>query len=107
MSVQLVDKLLQSFDELDRCIELTSDVLSKKQGVPGDVLSRIDQYKDIVYKQRSLASELKVHIENQNWTEVSRYVRLINGLSAMIRDDAQEILAGAFIGFSAQKDLVC
>jgi hypothetical protein len=95
MSVALVQKLLSSFDELERCITVTKEVLATKSGVPADVISRVNQYSEIVAKQRLLAGELKRHISEQNWSEVSRHVRLINGLSTMIRDDAQAILSGS------------
>lgn len=98
MSETLVKKLIASFDELDRCIAVTKTVLSQKEGVPQDVLERVAQYADIVSKQRKLASELEAHIEAQRWEEVGRHVRLINGLSSMIRDDAQAILSGAYQG---------
>ena len=95
MSDSLVEKLLGSFDELDKCIAVTKQVLSQKDGVPEDVVLRVNQYSDIVTKQRGLAHELREHLDNQNWDEVGRRVRLINGLSSMIRDDAQAILASA------------
>ncbi|MFN8389196.1 MAG: hypothetical protein U0136_02760 [Bdellovibrionota bacterium] len=103
MSVSLVDKLLESFDELDRCIAHTREVLEHKRGVPNDVLHRVSQYSDIVAKQRNLASGLRGHLAEQNWEEVARHVRLINGLSSMIRDDAQAILSGAAIESAAPK----
>lgn len=96
MSDSLVNKLLESFDELERCIEMTKDVLAQKEGVPQDVLARVNQYSDIVAKQRTLAVDLRDHLSLQNWEEVGRHVRLINGLSTMIRDDAQAILSGAY-----------
>ncbi len=95
MSISLVNKLVDSFDELDRCIALTKEVLAGKVGVPNDVVSRVDQYATIVSKQRELASTLRECIAHQDWEEVGRHVRLINGLSSMIRDDAQAILAGS------------
>ena len=95
MSDSLVDKLLESFDELDRCIVVTKEVLEQKQGVPSDVIDRVNQYSQIVAKQRGLAQVLRSHLDQQNWEEVSRHVKLINGLSSMIRDDAQAILSGA------------
>ena len=98
MSEALIDKLLESFDELDRCINLTNEVLRNKEGVPSEVLERVSQYSEIVNKQRSLAGNLRAAIETQDWEAVSRQVRVINGLSRMIRDDAQAILAGAMSG---------
>jgi hypothetical protein len=109
MSVALVDRLLESFDELERCINVTREVLSTKQGVPSDVLDRVVQYSKIVSKQRSLAHELRNNIEDQNWDEVSRFVKLINGLSTMIRDDAQAILSGAYdtVRTPKEEQLLC
>ena len=91
----LVSKLMESFDDLDRCIEMTKEVLAQKENVPADVINRVDQYSDVVVKQRLLAESLKEYINQENWDEVTRHVKIINGLSAMIRDDAQSILAGA------------
>jgi len=95
MSDALLNKLLNSFDELERCINVTKKVLATKEGVPVEVQSRVAQYSSIVEKQRGLASKLKSEIDTQNWDEVGRLVKIINGLSSMIRDDAEEILAGA------------
>lgn len=100
----LVGKLMDSFDDLDRCIEMTKEVLAQKKNVPSEVLHRIEQYSDVVLKQRALAEHLKSHIENENWDEVTRHVKIINGLSAMIRDDAQSILAGAHRVTEQDKD---
>ena len=95
MSAALVNKLLDSFNELERCINLTKEVLAAKKSVPAEVIERVNQYSSIVARQRELAHGLKVHIDEQNWEEVARHVKLINGLSSMIRDDAQAILLGA------------
>lgn len=103
-SQTLVDKLLESFDQLDTCIAHTSTELSQKKDVPQDVLTRVEQYKEIVAKQRELAVGLRQYLASQNWDEVSRHVRLINALSGMIREDAQAILASANTGFTAEKD---
>ena len=91
----LVTKLVESFDDLDRCIAMTKEVLSQRAGVPEDVYERISQYSGIVLKQRTLTEDLKEYLKSENWAEVTRHVKLINGLSSMIRDDAQAILSGA------------
>lgn len=107
MAQQLVEKLLSSFDELERSIEITRESMAQKPGVPADVLSRLEQYSEIVRKQRQVASELTVAIEAGRWDEVSRSVKVINGLSSMIRDDAQQILVSAqagILGVAASRD---
>ncbi|MDD2943219.1 MAG: hypothetical protein PHC51_09675 [bacterium] len=91
----LVARLLQSFDELDRCIEITKAELAAKGEVSEDVLSRVEQYGEIVNRQRSLAEQLEVAIHDHDATSVSRLVKVINGLSVMIRDDAQSIIERA------------
>ena len=109
MSESLITKLVESFDELERCIEVTKRVLGSKEEVPSEVLARVEQYSSVVLKQRQLAKELQVHIQDQNWEEVGRHVRLINGLSGMIRDDAQAILKGTVEPSpeSAEEQLLC
>lgn len=94
MSQRLVKKLMASFEELERSIDLTSGSLRRKTGVPVHIMQHVEQYKNIVGKQRALAQKLEVFIEKQDWKEVARHVKLINGLSSMIRDDAQALLNG-------------
>lgn len=98
MSDTLLTKLSESFDELDRCINITKKVLEDKKGVPQEILERVNQYGDIVEKQRKMAVQLRQFISEQNWEEVTRHVKLINGLSSMIRDDAHAILSSATPG---------
>ncbi len=95
MSEVLVNKLLESFDELERCITRTREKLSEKTDVSPDIMARVEQYSGIVVKQRGLASDLRKFLQQENWEEVTRHVRLINGLSGMIRDDARAILTQA------------
>jgi len=97
MSQAMVEKLIESFDKLANCISVTSEVLARRSDVPKEVVERVNQYSQIVSKQRTLTAELKSHLVESNWSEVTRHVRLINGLSAMIRDDAQDILSGAIL----------
>ncbi len=103
MSQNMVEKLMESFDKLANCISVTSEVLARRSDVPKEVVERVNQYSDIVSKQRSLTGELREHLATSNWSEVTRHVRLINGLSAMIRDDAQDILSGAILEESSFK----
>ncbi len=109
MTGSFVDKLLTSFDKLENCISVTESVLKQKPEVPEDVIKRINQYSEIVSKQRRLAEELRGYLAEQNWDQVSRHIKLINGLSSMIRDDAQQILAtnGEFLGEQSSPHHIC
>lgn len=89
----IIDRLFSSFTDLEQSINRARDTLVKKGNVPAEILKRIESYDGILLKQRSLANSLRSHINSGNWDEVARHVNLINGLSAMIRDDARAILS--------------
>lgn len=91
--MHIVQRLFTSFVELEQAIHSAKDTLEKKGNVPTTVIQRLNSYDGILAKQRLLASELCEFINKGNWDEVSRHVNLINGLSAMIRDDARAILS--------------
>ena len=91
----VIKRLFQSFIELDRAIASAKATLANRKDAPQELLERIRSYEEILDKQRSLATSLCGHASLGNWEEVSRHVKLINGLSYMIRDDARDILAGA------------
>lgn len=88
----IIERLLSSFTDLEHAIEGAKNSLVGKESVPLSVLERLNSYDTVLEKQRLLATSLCEHINGQNWDEVSRHVNLINGLSALIRDDARSIL---------------
>jgi len=92
MPSNIIDRLFASFSELEQAIVGARETLAKKQIAPKDIFERLQSYDGILAKQRHLALALREHMNNGNWDEVSRHVSLINGLSAMIRDDARTIL---------------
>ena len=89
----IINRLFTSFTELEQAITSARETLALKESVPGEVLERLASYDGILAKQRELASRLCESISSGDWGEVSRQVGLINGLSAMIRDDARSILS--------------
>jgi hypothetical protein len=91
----VIRRLFQSFVELDRAIASAKATLANREDAPKELIQRIRTYEEILDKQRSLATSLCGHASLGNWEEVSRHVKLINGLSYMIRDDAREITTGA------------
>ena len=94
MKHNIVNKLLDSFNELERAITTARATLEEGENPPKEILAHIESYEEILEKQRSLATALCGYASMGNWEEVSRHVRLINGLSAMSRDDAREVLSG-------------
>ncbi|MCO6431437.1 MAG: hypothetical protein J5J00_11300 [Deltaproteobacteria bacterium] len=93
MQSNIIDRLFFSFEELEQAIASAKDTLAKRDVIPNHIMKRLNSYDGILLKQRNLAQSLCEHINNCNWDEVSRHVNLINGLSALIRDDARAILA--------------
>lgn len=93
MESNIIERLFASFTDLEQAITKARVTLSERQSVPESVMKRLESYDSILLKQRSLATSLCDAVSKKDWDEVSRIVSLINGLSAMIRDDAKAILA--------------
>lgn len=89
----IIERLFTSFTELETSIESAKKTLASKQEVPEHVFERLASYDGIISKQRRLATKLAHLMASGEWDEVGRHVNLINGLSAMIRDDARSILS--------------
>ena len=92
MESNIIERLFESFTELESAITKARTTLSQRDSVPAGVVRRLESYDSILAKQRSLAVELCEAIAKKHWDHVTRTVSLINGLSAMIRDDARAIL---------------
>lgn len=89
----IVTRLFASFTDLETAIDSAKNTLQSKGTIPEEVIVRLNSYDKILSKQRRLATALCDHINKGDWDEVNRHVGLINGLSAMIRDDARAILS--------------
>ncbi len=100
MNKVIVNRLFESFRDLEQAISAAKTTLERRTKEANgdscsDVLHRINSYHSILQKQRDLATTLCGHMTLGNWPEVARHIKLINGLSSMIRDDAREILGQA------------
>jgi len=89
----IIDRLFSSFTELEKAITSARCTLEKRESIPEELVKRLRSYDGILLKQRALATKLCDHVNKNEWDEVTRHVSLINGLSAMIRDDARSILS--------------
>jgi hypothetical protein len=92
MESNIIERLFASFSELEGAINKARATFKTRTSIPDSVVKRLESYDTILAKQRSLAVSLCEAIARKNWDEVNRTVGLINGLSAMIRDDAKAIL---------------
>ena len=104
MQSNIVDRLYASFTELETAIHGAKATLKAKDSVPQEIIKRLDSYDHILSKQRNLAEDLCRYIDAGDWDEVNRHVSLINGLSAMIRDDARSILSSLALNTDSQED---
>lgn len=93
VTIESIKHLFESFAQLERAISNARSALLRHSSPPKEILQRLNLYEEILEKQRFLAKELSQHLRTQNWSDVHRDVKLINGLSGMIRDDAEGILA--------------
>ena len=93
MPQTIVKKLFESLDELEKSVSLSKKTFSQVKSVDEGILQRIAYYEDVLAKQRRLANSLCDHISKERWDEVARHVKLINGLSALIHDDAKGLVA--------------
>ena len=100
----IIERLFASFEDLDRAITSAKTTLATKESIPSEIIERLHSYDGILLKQRTLATELCEHINAGNWDEVTRRVSLINGLSAMIRDDARAILSALAVNTDTKRD---
>lgn len=98
MPQAIVKKLFDSLSELERSISLAKKTLSAKDPIPLDLLKRVAYYEEVLLKQKTLAKSLCDCIATENWDEVSRHVRLINGLSSLIHDDAKGLVTQLISG---------
>ena len=88
----IIERLFSSFEELEQAIESAKSNLQLKGCATDEILVRLGNYDDILTKQRHLAHALCEYIDQGDWDQVARHVSLINGLSALIKDDAKSIL---------------
>jgi hypothetical protein len=88
----IVERLFGSFKVLEQAIISARETLYTRKGVSPEVLSRLDSYSELLEKQKKLATELQLLIDNAQWIEVAQKISIINGLLEMIRNDAKEIL---------------
>lgn len=88
-------RLFNSFERLEQSIAAAREVvLEQGQDSKGNLIARLEEYEKVVASQRSYAENMCRHAARKEWYEVSRHIKIINGLSRMIRDDAREAISG-------------
>lgn len=99
MPQAIIKRLFDSLDELERSIHLAKTALSAREGGESPtMLQRIAYYEEVLGKQRLLARALVSYLQQENWGEVARHIKLINGFSSLIHDDAKTFVAELLSG---------
>ena len=102
MNAALFEQLFACLLELENAVSTAQNAALQKHPRSQDLLQRLDNYQSILHKQRRLAQRLCYYSGQRNWGEVSRHLRIINGLSQMIRDDAWDILGKPSVTSTAE-----
>ena len=93
MPQAIIKKLFDSLNELESSVKLAKKMFCRDSSEKADqLLARIEYYEEVLGKQKRLASSLCDYIRTENWAEVNRHVKLINGLSALVSDDARGLI---------------
>lgn len=93
MQALVLERLLESLGELEESIQSAQRALLNKKGAEPELEQRLRQYESMLLQQRQLAFDLNDLIEKGSWESVARAVRIINGISTMLRDDARQVVA--------------
>jgi hypothetical protein len=104
---QIIKKLFDSLDSLERSIALAKRALHTQEPVAENMLKRVAYYEEVLVKQRKLAHGLCGYIAEGNWLEVTRHIKLINGLSSLIHEDAQNFVTEIFAGKRVNNNITC
>lgn len=88
MKLEIVSKLRESINSLESSID--SARLSLGKTAPDSVKKRLEGYSQLVEKQKILTDELEVKLSN-NDGDLLRHVHIINGISQLIREDAESV----------------
>ncbi len=92
MAHAVVKKLFDSLAELEGAVVLARKSFAFDEPENEEVITRIRYYEEVLSKQKRLAQSLCECITKENWAEVTRLIRLINGLSSLIHNDARELV---------------
>jgi hypothetical protein len=92
MAHSVVKKLFDSLAELEGAVVLAKKSFTLDEPENQEIMGRIRYYEEVLAKQKRLAQSLCEFITKENWAEVTRHIRLINGLSSLIHNDARELV---------------
>jgi CHASE3 domain sensor protein len=78
---------------LEQSIHAAHRALANRIDARPELEERLRQYEAMLMAQRRAADELEDAMKQESWDAVERCIRIINGISTMLRDDAREVVA--------------
>jgi hypothetical protein len=89
---EVLNRLSQAITQLEDAVFAAKDTIENKPEYPLEAIERLDHYLEIVAQQRSTLLAISDLMDAGNMEQLAIEVHKVNGLSAMIRDDARELL---------------
>ncbi len=90
--VAVITRLRESLDNLEKSVFSAKIAVSNQDVVSAEVIKRISNYEDVISKQRTLVDRLNSVMECGKTDEAMHLIKVINGLSSMIYDDANDLI---------------
>ncbi|MDR2338186.1 MAG: hypothetical protein LBE20_06025 [Deltaproteobacteria bacterium] len=104
-TVNVIKKLNDSLDNLENSVQTAKGVICKQEVVPADILRRILNYEEVISKQRGLVNKLIIMLERGKSEEAIHLIKIINGLSSMIFEDANDLINSFVTGDKPAPDV--
>lgn len=85
-------RVFDSFSALDNALQKAKVIVQTQEMSHSGLMSRIEKYEEILSKQREVAKSLRQHMKSKNWVAVHKEIRIMGGLSMMMREDALDLI---------------
>ena len=85
-------RVFDSFNALDSALQKAKVIVQTQEMSHPDLMLRIEKYEEILSKQREVAQSLKQHMKSKNWVAVHKEMKIMSGLSMMMREDALDLV---------------
>ena len=85
-------RVFDSFNALDSALQKAKIIVQTQEMSQPDLMLRIEKYEEILRKQREVAKSLRQHIGSKDWVTVRKEMKIMSGLSMMMREDALDLV---------------
>ena len=85
-------RVFNSFNALDSALQKAKDIVLTQEMAHPALMLRIEKYEEILNKQREVAQSLRQHMKSKNWAAVRKEMKVMSGLSVMMREDALDLI---------------